>query len=184
MKNLFAGLLIAVTSFSSYALDVELVCKQTLNNESNATAGVKPFTLSTDGQNSKLISIFIGRDQNNSYLVSLNGTSSLCSIGDCTTVAAKNYTLTLVRVEDKVQQAQRRSDDRKLKIKGQTVSTVEFTKYVDEAAPMTSYYYKGETLMRGVTKLPESISLSYSVKDGLFRDKQKTNFECKIISVK
>ena len=184
MKNLFVGLLVAVTSFSSYALDVELVCKQTLNNESTATAGVKPFTLSTKGQNSKLISIFIGRDQNNSYLVSLNETSSLCSIGDCTSVAGKNYTLSLVRVEDKIQQAQRRSNDRKLKVKGQTVSTIEFTKYTDEATPMTSYYYRGETLMSGVTKLPDSISLSYSVKDGLFRDKQKTNFECKITAVK
>lgn len=184
MKSKFLTIVFGIaTCLQAQAMDIDFSCLQTLDvGDGIARSGTKPFTLSADGNNSKLFSIFAGKDQNNKYLLSLHQTTILCALSDCSTTAGLNYTLSLVRVVDEVEHAQRLSNPKEVKVKGKTSNTIEFTKYADNS-PMTSYYFKDGAIVRGSTKLPDSISIDYKVSNGLLKKKQKVKFECKILGI-
>lgn len=77
MKKLISAFFGLALCFQAQALEIEFSCLQTLNIGDGTGVGrslTKAFTLDSEVSNSKMFSIFAGKDQNNRYLISLNET--------------------------------------------------------------------------------------------------------------
>lgn len=77
MKKLISAFFGLALCFQAQALEIEFSCLQTLNTGDGTGVGrslTKAFTLDSEASNSKMFSIFAGKDQNNRYLISLNET--------------------------------------------------------------------------------------------------------------
>ncbi len=164
-------------SLSESAMEVKLNCGMSLDGDVNMAKN--PIVLNSESKNSEYFSTFLGWDHNNSIIVSLNKSASLCSDSGCKEMSGTIYTLSLVRLENPVRKAQQLESDYREKVRGTTSATIEFTQRTD-GSPMQADFMENGKLVYNSTRMPESISIDYSVTRGVLKERQQIGFKCEI----
>ena len=167
-------------SLESTDLEVQLNCDVKLDKD--ASLGFGDITLNTKKQNSKMFNMRMGYDGYNGFILVLEPTSKIKNSSDKAPYTAENFSLVLTRFENKLNKAQQLSE-RDEKLRGETTSVIEFTKYFDEGI-ITSDYLRNEKIVTNSVVLPQKIAVKYSVARGFLRERQDIEIACKILSVK
>ena len=172
------GWFFSVPSYANTAeLTLEVTCRYNLE-EGVVNSSFHPFTLSSEGQNSKYLSMTLSHDMHSGLLVSLNHAGNRCSDHNCDSFSGKMYNLTLVRVESDIKAAM---NFQKLKeAEGQTSSTVEITRYNNGDIKSNYVGADGQVIYsEGGGGLPEAVSIDYSV-ERLDSGRQNIKVSCLI----